>query len=142
MIKTKKTKTVKVLGKSKVSEYIRKEFDVIKSFVKKLDRKLFDKIVKACKDKPSQDVRLQRASCSGVKLLNLYYEGTFKKLRGKEVEVLKFSKGILHTLNASDRKLLTVLGLLTGKDKIDVIKFYTVNGKESHRKALVVKFVK
>ena len=146
----KKSVKVSIKGKSKVlkaevknkSAYIPKDFEAIKKLVSKLQRKDFDKIVKACKEEPSQDIRLQRESSSGIKLLNMFYSNTFKSLRGKEAEVLKFSKGILHTLNASDRKLLAVLNLLTGSDKIDVIKFYQVGDKKSHRKALVIRITK
>jgi len=142
-MKTKIAKSVKIIGRQKSSkksavEFIRKPFDVVKKFVAKLHKADLDKINSACRNS-SQDIRLQRQSCSGVKLMNLHYAGVLKKYRGKKAVVLAMTKGILHTLNASDRKLLTVLGYLTGKNKVDVTKFYAVGNKISHRKALEIK---
>jgi hypothetical protein len=53
--------------------------------------------------------------------------------------VLSATKSVLHTVNASDRKLLTVMGYLTGKDSVDVKKFYSDGKTVSKRKALVLK---
>jgi hypothetical protein len=155
MIKIKKAKEVKIKGKSKIgkvkkavikkepSAYIPKDFNEIKKFVKLLTRAVFDKIVKACKDEPSQDIRLGRASCSGVTLLNLFFEKKLNKFRGKSVSVLSMTGGVLHTLNASDRKLLLVLGLMSGSDKADVVKFLFRNKDIKHpRKALEVRIKK
>lgn len=154
MIKIKKSKEVKIIGKSKikkikkavvkkVSAYIVKLFEVVKKFVPKLRKEDLNDINKACKDEPSQDIRLGRASCSGVTLLNLYYDKKLSKYRGKVVNVLSMTGGVLHTLNASDRKLLLVLGLMTGSDKADVVKFLFRNKDIKHpRKALDVRIKK
>lgn len=155
MIKIKKSKEVKIKGKSKIgkvkkavikkepSAYVQKIFEDIKKFVPKLTKDIFLKIVKACKDEPSQDIRLGRASCSGVTLLNLFFDKKLSKFRGKSVAVLTMTAGVLHTLNASDRKLLLVLGLMTGSDKADVVKFLFRNKDIKHpRKALEVRIKK
>lgn len=132
-VTTKVKKTVK-----KAVAFIRKEFAEVKKLVLKLQKSDLDKINAACQ-KTTQDIRLGMQSCSGVKILNLHYAGALKKFKGKQIDVLKMTNGVLHTFNASDRKLMTVLGYLTGSDKVDVIKWYTDGKNTSHRKSLVMK---
>lgn len=153
--KVKKSKVVIVKGKSKIAKkaapkkgkakpvkkaqaFIHKDFATVKKYVPKLQKSDLEKINAAVKNS-SQDIRLARQSCSGVKLMNLHYAGDLKKFRGKEMVVLSATKSVLHTVNASDRKLLTVMGYLTGKDSVDVKKFYTDGKIVSKRKALVLK---
>jgi hypothetical protein len=139
MIKNKVSKLIKV-KENKLKEKTSKleNFELVKSFVPKLKADDYRKI-KAFEVKNKIDVRLSRKSASGCKLLNLIYSGDLKKYKGKSVNVLTMSKGVLHTLNRSDRFLLSALGLMTGIEKTDVTKFYSVGNEKSRRKALEVR---